>query len=76
MRRGLKTIGLGLALLAVSTMAVAAKQGRKAKHRWVGSYYGQRYSNDEHYGQRSYSISVGNPAFPNRFAHWPNRWND
>jgi len=55
---------------------VAAKQAHKAKHRWLWSYYGQRYSDDSHYGQRAYSVSVGNPAFPNRLAHWPNRWND
>jgi hypothetical protein len=76
MRRFLKTLGLSLTLLAATNVAVAAKQAHKAKHRWVWSYYGQRYSADDHYGQRSYSISVGNPAFPDRFAHWPNRWND
>jgi hypothetical protein len=75
-RRLLNALGLGLALLAVSNMAVAAKQAHKAKHRWVWSRYGRLYSADEHYGQRAYSISVGNPAFPDRFAHWPNRWND
>lgn len=75
-RSFLKTMGIGLALLAVSNVAVAAKQAHRVKHRWVSSHYGQRYSDDSHYGQRSYSISVGNPAFPNRFANWPNRWND
>jgi hypothetical protein len=75
-RPGVTTIGLGLALLAASCLVASAKPAHKAKHRWVWSYYGQRYSADEHYGQRAYSISVGNPAFPDRFAHWPNRWND
>jgi len=67
---------LSCALLAASSATVAAKQAHKAKYRWVWSYYGQRYSDDSHYGQRAYSVSVGNPAFPNRLAHWPNRWND
>jgi hypothetical protein len=76
MRCGGKTIGLGLTLLAASSLVAAAKPAHKKKHLWVSSYYGQRYSANDHYGQRAYSISVGNPAFPDRFAHWPNRWND
>jgi hypothetical protein len=67
---------LSFALLAASSATVTAKQAHKAKHRWVWSYYGQHYSADSHYGQRACSVSVGNPAFPNRLAHWPNRWND
>jgi hypothetical protein len=64
---------LSCALLAVSSATASAKQAHK--HRWLWSYNGQR-SADPHYGQRAYSVSVGNPAFPNRLAHWPNRWND
>ena len=74
--RGLKTIGLGLVLLATTSLAVSAKPAHKTKHWASRSYHAHRYSADDHYGQRSYSISVGNPAFPDRFAHWPNRWND
>jgi len=70
MRRSVKTIGLGLALLAASSLVASAKPAHKKKHRWVSSY-GQHYSGKSHCGQRSYSVSVGNPAFRNRLALWP-----
>ena len=76
MRRGMKAIGLGLALLAATSLSTSAKPADKTKHWASRSYHAHRHTTHDHYGQRSYTISVGNPAVPDRFAHWPNRWND
>ena len=76
MRHGVKLAGLVAALVAVSSLQVVAKAAHKTVRAAHRAYPHSRYTAEDHCGQRAYSISVGNPAFPDRFAHWPNRWND
>jgi hypothetical protein len=76
MQYGLMTIGFVAALIAASALVTLAepaptkrttqahKEPSNGWHRW--SAYGQT-----HCGQRSFSVSVGNPAFRNRIADWP-----
>jgi hypothetical protein len=86
MQSRLISIGLAASLIAASALPCLAEPARamgKGHHKWLSTdasvaRMARRYRNDaeDHYGQRSYSISVGNPAFPDRFAYWPNRWGD
>jgi hypothetical protein len=78
-----RLISIGLVAIAVSALPCLAEPARamgKGHHNWLSTDApaARRYRNEaeDHYGQRSYSISVGNPAFPDRFAYWPDRWGD
>jgi hypothetical protein len=81
-----RLISIGLAAIAISALPCLAEPARamgKAHHKWLAVDASvasmarpNRNEAEDHYGQRSYSISGGNPAFPDRFAYWPNRWGD
>jgi hypothetical protein len=65
---------LVLVVIAASTQMADAKTRRihHSQHKAARVWY--RLSGDAYYshcGQRSFSVSVGNPAFPDRAVWWP-----
>ena len=77
---------LALALLAVMVLAssTAAVAGKKARGNTIvifnagpavlafgGAKTPTTKADKSHCGQRAYSVSVGNPAFPDRATQWP-----
>ena len=72
----LETIGLAMVLIAGSALCTLAKPAPKATaqtYQRETSENSYRAADDDrsHCGQRSFSISVGNPAFSGRIAQWP-----
>jgi hypothetical protein len=64
-----------IALIVIATSVEMADSKIKRSLRYQQKAEGSRYRmNDEaysHCGQRSFSVSVGNPAFPKRMIWWP-----
>jgi hypothetical protein len=76
MRHPLATIGLALTLIAGFGLAAFAepapfKRTAHAHKEVSKDRYRLSDSDRSHCGQRSFSISVGNPAFKDRVALWP-----
>jgi hypothetical protein len=76
MLRVVTTIGLAAGLIAASALAIMAEPTRAKETARVHkrSPIDWRRPSDEdrqHCGQRSFSVSVGNPAFRNRLVNWP-----
>jgi hypothetical protein len=74
--RFVKTAGFAAALLSASALAILAEPALAKKAPQVRKQppiVGYRLSGDVRDAcvQRSFSISVGNPAYPNRLAAWP-----
>lgn len=78
MRQGPKTAMLALGLLAgwimLAVPGLALAKGKLTVHKTPlkrTSAPKARSGNRQHCGQRSFSVSVDNPAFNNRVAAWP-----
>jgi hypothetical protein len=75
MRRIVPMIGFGASLVAASAL-IALAQPALAKAspdstQAPKSWYRLGGNVEKHCGQRSFSISVGNPAFKNDIVYWP-----
>jgi hypothetical protein len=78
---GLGTVALIACLALASSSAVAGKKARgnsivvfnagPAVLAFGGAKTPVTKDDRSHCGQRAYSVSVGNPAFPDRAAQWP-----
>jgi hypothetical protein len=65
---------LALVVIAASAQVADAKAKRIHRYHQKAAPVWYRLSDDAYYshcGQRSFSVSVGNPAFPNRGIWWP-----
>ena len=74
-RQRLTMIGFGAGLVAASAL-VAVAEPALAKTapdptQVPKGWYRLGGNDQKHCGQRSFSISVGNPAFKNDIAYWP-----
>ena len=71
-RQRLTMIALGAGLVAASALvAVAEPALGKDPTQVPKGWYRLGGNARKHCGQRSFSISVGNPAFKNDIAYWP-----
>jgi hypothetical protein len=69
-----KTLGFVAGLLAASTLfaePALAKKALQAGRQQHPAWYRGRGDVQVDCVERSFSISVGNPAYPNRLAIWP-----